>query len=222
MAALEQIHWQTVSEQMKSILVSLGQLNFIKRFYLAGGTALALQIGHRISIDLDFFSEKDEVLEKTREEIIQSLSESNPVMSVIENVDGNLLLQVNQVDLGFFSYGYPLLESAKELDGCWVAGLMDIGLMKLDAIISRGSRKDFYDLYWISQQISITELLSSGKKKYPLMRDFPLLAVEHMVKFENADRDNQPVLIYEKDWEAVKGYFSDQATKLGNEWFFSK
>jgi predicted nucleotidyltransferase component of viral defense system len=66
MAALKAFHWETVTPQMRQILVSIGTAAYSSRFYLAGGTALALQLGHRLSIDLDLFSETDEVLEKTR------------------------------------------------------------------------------------------------------------------------------------------------------------
>ena len=76
-------------------------------------------------------------------------------MQVIENVDGNLLLLVDRLHVGFFSYGYPLLEPVQMVESIGLASLLDIGLMKLDAVIWRGSRKDFYDLYIISRQIPL-------------------------------------------------------------------
>lgn len=68
-------------------------------------------------------------------------------------MDGNLLLRVLDLHVGFFSYGYPLLEPADSVEGVAVASVVDVGMMKLDALISRGSRKDFYDLYVVAQQI---------------------------------------------------------------------
>jgi hypothetical protein len=89
----------------------------------------------------------------------------------------------------------------------------------LDALIGRGSRKDFYDLYMIAQQMPLAALLSQGAQKYPYVRDFELMAVESMVLFENADRDLQPELLIELPWEQVKQFFVDQARALGQTWF---
>jgi len=99
-----------------------------------------------------------------------------------------------------------------------VASVVDVGLMKLDALISRGSRKDFYDLYVIARQISIPDLLALGKAKYPYARDFELMAVESLVWFENADRD-LPDLLIDLPWEQVRKFFIAKARALGETWF---
>jgi len=105
------------------------------------------------------------------------------------------------------------------LEGVAVAALVDVGMMKLDALISRGSRKDFYDLYVVAQQVSIPDLLSLGRAKYPYARDFELMAVESLVLFENADRDVGPDLLIDLPWEQVRHFFIAQARALGQEWF---
>jgi hypothetical protein len=79
--------------------------------------------------------------------------------------------------------------------------------MKLDALIDRGSRKDFDDLYVVARQVPLTELLSLGRAKYPYVRDFELMAVESLVLFDNADRDLQPELLVDLPWEQVKQFF---------------
>jgi len=107
MAILESPHWETISPEMRSLLVWIGRQTFAERFYLAGGTALALQMGHRRSENLDFFSESDEIHAHTRDVLIHIFSGRNG--QVVENVDGNLLLLVDGLRTGFFSYGYPLL-----------------------------------------------------------------------------------------------------------------
>ena len=100
-----------------------------------------------------------------------------------------------------------------------IAAQMDIGLMKLDALIGRGSRKDFYDVYVISQHIPLADLLEAGRKKYPQMRDFAIMAIESMVLFENGDQDVQPAMFINLSWDELKGYFIEQAKLLGNQWF---
>jgi hypothetical protein len=121
--------------------------------------------------------------------------------------------------IGFFSYGYPLLEPSLVLENISLASLLDIGLMKLDAIIARGARKDFYDLYFITRQIPLRDLLHSGKRKYSRVRDFPLMALEALLQFANADRDLQPEMLADISWENVKQFMMDQAKMLGKEWF---
>jgi hypothetical protein len=204
---------------MREVLRFIGRQPFAGRFYLAGGTALALRLGHRRSIDLDFFSPTDEVTRRTRQEILAALASLSP--QAVEDVDGNLLLEVAGLHVGFFGYGYPLLETTDSAENVAIASVADIGLMKLDALISRGSRKDFYDLYWIAQQIPLATLLNLGEAKYPYARDFELMAVESLVLFENADRDAPPALLVEVAWEQVRRFFIAQAQSLGQTWFGS-
>ena len=217
MAVLTSPRWEAVTPPMRELLRFIGQSTFAGRFYLAGGTALALRLGHRRSVDLDFFSETDEITRKTRREILRALAPLAP--DALENSEGNLLLRVRGLHAGFFGYGYPLIAPTDTVEGVAVAGIMDIGLMKLDALISRGSRKDFYDLYAIAQQVPLAELLSLGPSKYPHARDFELMAVESLVLFENADRDVQPELLVDAPWERVRRFFLTEAQALGQEWF---
>ncbi|MEK7786770.1 MAG: nucleotidyl transferase AbiEii/AbiGii toxin family protein [Chloroflexota bacterium] len=202
---------------MRDILRFIGERPFAARFYLAGGTALALRLGHRRSIDLDFFSGSDEVTRKTRQEILQALLPLAP--QALEDADGNLLLRVVNIHVGFFGYGYSLLAPTESVEGVEVASTIDVGLMKLDALISRGSRKDFYDLYVVAQQTPLPELLALAQKKYPYARDFELMAIESLVQFENADRDLQPELLISLPWEQIRQFFIEQAQTLGRSWF---
>jgi hypothetical protein len=217
MAVLDPVHWQSITPAMRQVLRFIGQCAFAERFYLAGGTALALRLGHRRSMDLDFFSERDEVKRQTRHEIVHALTPLN--VQVLEDVGGNLLAQVSGIHVGFFSYGYPLVSLVESAEGVALAGIVDIGLMKLDALVDRGSRKDFYDLYAIAQEIPLAELLSQGAVKYPYIRDFELMVVESMVLFDNADRDVQPDLLIDVSWEEVRLFFTVQAQTLGEKWF---
>jgi predicted nucleotidyltransferase component of viral defense system len=217
MALLDPVHWETITSQMRDVLRFIGQQSFAGRFYLAGGTALALRLGHRRSVDLDFFSATDRVLQASRQEILGDLIPLTP--QVLEDVDGNLLLQVSGLHMGFFSYSYPLLESTDSVKGIAIASVVDVGLMKLDALITRGSRKDFYDLYVVAQQVPISNLLALARNKYPYVRDFELMAVESLVLFENADRDLQPDLLIDLPWEQVRQFFITQAHALGQGWF---
>lgn len=217
MGLLDPVHWKAITPELHDLLRFIGQQRFARRFYLAGGTALALRLGHRRSVDLDFFSETDQVTQASRWEILHALEPLAP--QALEDVDGNLLLRVSEVHVGFFSYGYPLLEPAQTVEDVAVASLVDVGLMKLDALITRGSRKDFYDVHAILQQVPLLDLLALARAKYPHVRDFELMAAESLVLFDSADRDVQPELLVSLPWEQVRQFFIDQARDLGQRWF---
>lgn len=217
MAILSPIHWDTVTPLMRQTLRLIGANPLFQQFYLAGGTALALRLGHRRSIDLDFFSFEDRVDLQTRNKALEALETQSPML--LENVDGELLLRIANLHIGFFSYRFPLLEPSDSVEGVALASVVDIGLMRLDALVGRGSRKDFYDLYFIAQQLPLLELLERGQNKYPQARDFALMAVESMIMFENADRDHQPTILADLPWPQVRDFFVNQARMLGQHWF---
>jgi hypothetical protein len=98
------------------------------------------------------------------------------------------------------------------------ASIEDIGLMKLDAIVGRGSRKDFYDLYCILKIITLEVLLNLSKMKFQYFRDFPLLALEHLALFDNGDRDIQPNLLIDVPWPEIKQFFVHEVKQLGKKW----
>lgn len=111
------------------------------------------------------------------------------------------------------------MEPVTAIENVRLASLLDIGLLKVDAIIGRGSRKDFCDLYCITRQIPLPDLLAAGERKYPQVRDFPLMAVEGLLQFERADRDIEPELLIDFPWEKVRETFLEEGKKLGASWF---
>ena len=214
MASLIHPYWKSIPPPLRDLLAEIGRMPFANRFYLAGGSALALRLGHRVSVDLGFSSDVDEVGDDSRAEILAAFKQHRTT-KVLENVFGNLLMQVEGTHVGFFSYGYPLLEPPSEVSGLQVAGLLDIGMMKLDALISRGARKDFYDLYFIAQQIPLEEMLQQGPIKYPYARDYEMMALTSLTYFENADQQMAIESFPPTDWETVKDFFVAEARRLG-------
>jgi predicted nucleotidyltransferase component of viral defense system len=209
-------HWETVTPPMRAIMQIVGQSDLSTRFYLAGGTALALQLGHRRSIDLGFFSEVDEVRPEMHRQVLGVLEACQPL--VVEQAWGNLLLLVQDLHVGFFGYGYRLVAPLLQLEGLSLASVTDIGLMKLDALATRASRKDFYDLYAIAQRISLRDLLDLAPAKYPSVRDFEAMVVRTMVYFDRAEQEAPPALFQMVEWEAVKAFFREQAVVLSRGW----
>ena len=140
--------------------------NLKNDFYLAGGTALALQLGHRDSVDFDFFTNKnidtkilfDSIQEAFKGRSVKKVQEEKNTLTVV--IDGN-------IKISFFTYKYPLLDELVVEDNFRLASVRDIAYMKLSAIISRSTMKDYVDLYFILQSINLDELLESVIKKFP-------------------------------------------------------
>jgi hypothetical protein len=187
-------------------------------FYLAGGTGLALRLGHRISVDLDLFANIETLDDMVRQRVVAALEAEHKVERLQDSVLG-LVLNVDGQACSFFSYGFPLLAPLDSVSGLSVAGMLDIGLMKLDAIVGRGTRKDFYDLFFIVDYVPLDELLGRSSDKYSHSRDFGMQALTAMVDFRNADQQEEPTMLAPAEWEQVKAFFRAEARRLGHAWF---
>jgi hypothetical protein len=212
---MNDLHWETISPEMRGIMVGFSQTELGQHFYLAGGTALALQSGHRRSFDLDFFSPVEDI-PSIRAPLMNALKSFDPLLA--DAAWGNLVFLARGVRVGFFSYGYPMVGAFVEAEGARLASVADIGLMKLDALLARASRKDFHDLYVICQQITLRQLLDFAPQKYPHVRDFEAQVVRRLVYFERAEQEEPVPLLRPISWEKVKKYFCDQAMDLGKGW----
>ncbi len=102
-------------------------------------------------------------------------------------------------------------------DSC-LASIEDIALMKLDALLARAARKDFYDLYFICQKIPLRKILDLAPEKYPSTRDFKSQTVKRLVYFETAEQDVDPQLLSPVPWQEVKEYFIQQSKQIANSW----
>jgi hypothetical protein len=186
-----------------------------ERFYLAGGTALALQLGHRQSYDLDYFSPTEDIV-SLRDSLRDVLQVFQPILS--DSSWGNLVFLAAGVRVGFYGYGYPLVAPFVLAEGVNLASLQDIGLMKMDALLSRASRKDFHDLYAIGQHIPLRSLFALAGKKYLGMRDFEAQVGKRLVYFARAEQEEPPPLLQEVPWGAVKAYFRQEVKSLAKSW----
>jgi hypothetical protein len=220
MEALTDPHWTAVPPFLSELLSYIGQNQVAEQFYLAGGTALALQLGHRLSVDLDFFSQTDELLPPTRRTISDALQKKYAI-DVADAGLGSLLLGIQGSFLGFYSYTYPLLSPPKMLEGNRVASLTDIGLMKMDSLAGRGTRKDFIDLYFIAQAMPLEALLERSREKFPYVRNFPLMTLQAMVDFEIAEKQAPIETNPAVSWSEIKSFFEAEARRIGKQWFES-
>lgn len=186
--------------------------NFKKDFYLGGGTALALQIGHRDSIDFDFFKEGDLDTQQLFSDLgvffvphhlLKVQEERNTLSSIIDD----------NVKLSLFGYRYKLIKELIDEENLRLASIEDIGCMKLSAITGRASNKDYVDLYYILQKIQLTDLLEKASEKFPdLDRN---LILKSLVYFE--DVNLEPIMFKNNnhvDFEEVKRFFEGKVKEL--------
>ena len=212
---MSNIYWNTITDDMRLVLREFSQSAIAKSFYLAGGTALSLQIGHRLSVDLDFFSPNEDI---PAIRLMLENSLSNLDTKLADSSWGNLVYLSKKIRVGFYGYGYPLVAPLLEIEGIRLASIEDIALMKLDAMLSRAARKDFYDLYYICKSISLKRLFEKADLKYPSVRDFEMQATKRLVYFENAERESRPTLLDDVAWQTVKEFFVKQAKEIEQSW----
>lgn len=212
---MSELFWNTITGNIRLVLTGFLQSRIGSRFYLAGGTALALQFGHRQSVDLDFFSPTEDV-PTVRTALESALAPYH--VTLTDSAWGNLVYLIQDVRVSFYGYGHSLVAPLVENEELRLASMEDIGLMKLNALLSRAARKDFYDLYFICQRIPLRQLLDSAPKKYPSVRDFEAQTVKRLAFFENAEQDADPPLLQPVVWQNVKEYFTRQAKEIGESW----
>ena len=209
------LFWETITPDMRTILGEFTRSDLGTKFYLAGGTALALQLGHRLSLDLDFFSPTEDI-PTLRPALEKSLAMFSPTLA--DSAWGNLVYLARDIRIGFYGYGYEMVAPLVETQTARLASIEDIALMKLDALLARAARKDFYDLYFICQKIALQSILAMAPRKYPSVRDFETQTVKRLVYFENAEADLDPKLLSPADWKQVKDYFIQQSKEIAGNW----
>jgi len=173
--------------------------DFVSSFYLSGGTALSLQLGHRESEDLDFFTE--EPFEPIRvEQQLLSLGK----LSDTELTRGTLNTYLDSVKLQFLEYPYRLLEPFIQWEGIKLSSVLDIACTKLQTVGARGSKKDFFDLYFLLQQFTLQDLLMHSKKKYDQSHYSEPHILKSLVYFDDAESQPMPRMHIAVSWEKVK------------------
>lgn len=197
------LHLETISPGTLTLLKKIQALDEFKDTRLVGGTALALQLGHRKSIDLDFFGK----FETSLEELTAILSEFSTVTPVSSSRMMRFLV-VNGIKVDIVSYPYDWIDSPVLAEGVTLSGVKDIAAMKLSAITNRGTKKDFIDYYFLLKQYSLEELIE-------LYRDAQLFtAIKSLSYFEDAESDPMPDMIVPVDWNDVKSTIRKEVARL--------
>lgn len=194
---------EVINKKTERLLSALARSGLVKDFYLAGGTALALQYGHRKSVDLDWFNQKSFDTAKLKRGLIKLGR-----ITVSSEEKDTLNLNISGVKASFLGYPYKLFFPFLCWQGVKLADHRDIACMKLDAVSSRGSKKDFIDLYFFLRNYSLDYLLKLFEKKYKKIKYNKLHIIKSLAYFDDADSEPMPIMIKDDvDWREVKKYF---------------
>ena len=189
---------QTVEPGTLNKIKKCMELDALQPFTLVGGTALSLQYGHRMSIDLDFFGNVNFLDDKLISEQFASIGNAE----LVNQSSVMLGFFINEIKVDIVKYKYDFIEKPITEGIIRLAHPKDIGAMKLAAISGRGKRKDFYDLYYLLRDYSLEDLISFNKKKFPDSNE--MIIIKSLGYFDDADLDQQPILMEQVSWSTVK------------------
>ena len=205
------MHKEAIDEQTKRVWDKIAKTGIANRFYLAGGTALAVYFGHRKSIDLNLFSQED----FSTPDLKRQLSQTGEIV-LLGEADGTLHVTIDHVMVSFSHYSYGLLFPPVKFEALTLADERDIAAMKLDAVSSRGSKKDFIDIYELLKKYSLADLIEFFEKKYSGIQYNKLHILKSLMYFDDADAEPPPVMLHDAGWDNIKQSIS-QAVVMFSE-----
>lgn len=191
------LSYKTIEPNTLELLKRITALPVMSEMRLVGGTALALQYGHRQSVDLDFFGSMDADDETLREQL--RTCGTLKIHSESQNIK---LYFINGIKVDVVNYSYPWIEEAVKEDGLSLASPKDIAAMKIAAIEGRGTKKDFIDIDELLKHFSLSDILDFYKKKYDEGSSFR--AMLSLSYFEDAELQPMPQMFTNIEWESVK------------------
>ena len=204
-----QWHPEVLPEAWSRATSDLARRSLLAGFYLAGGTGLTLQFGHRRSADLDLFREAEFDSADLRDRL-----RGQDGLGRVALAKGTAHLTLHGVKVSFLRYPYPLLFPLRLYGNIEVADPRDIACMKIEAIASRGSRRDFMDLYVVAQEYGLRELFECFAKKYAAVSYSRTHLLKALTYFRDAEEEPVPDMLVPLDWPAVTQYFVSETPRL--------
>lgn len=198
---------QAVEPKLLELLRFLMSQPSFDNFYLVGGTALALQLGHRKSIDIDLFGNAE-----IKEDEFTDILTDYGTIQILKKSKNILVLSVDGIKLDFVHYKYDWIENFNIIDDIRLASKPDIMAMKLNAIAGRGSKKDFIDLYYLLKEFTLEEGLQYYTEKYKDGSEF--LVRKSLLYFKDADAEPSPFLLEELSWSEVKTFIKNAVCNI--------
>ena len=201
------LSYKTVESHTLELLKSLMAEPLFASLRLVGGTSLALQYGHRSSVDLDFFGEIT-----ADDEDIKGVLRKFGSLLVLKESKNIKVYQLDGIKIDIVNYSYAWIDDAIVEDGIVLASPQDIAAMKINAIEGRGTKKDFIDIYFLLQHYTLKEILEFYTEKYPEYSIFR--ALMSLTYFEDAETQIMPRMFVDVSWNDIR----DSVCKVVDEY----
>ena len=201
------LSYRTVKPHTLELLKALAKQPELSETRLVGGTSLALQYGHRSSIDLDFFGN----VSADTPELEKMLCKLGEVKTLGQNKNVKTFM-LDGVKLDIVNYDYPWIDAPVVEDEIVLASTKDIAALKINAIEGRGTKKDFIDVYALLQHYTLKEILTFYKQKYSTHSLFrALLSLSY---FDDADPQMMPTMYIPETWDVMKRYIIEEVDRF--------
>ena len=191
------LHYNTVDQRTLELIKEIQSLQGFQNLRLVGGTALALQIGHRISVDIDFFGN----MNLNNLSIVDKLKKLGN-LKTIRNSEKVHVFLLDNIKIDIVNYDYPWISEIVSEEKINLAGLPDIAAMKISAITNRGTKKDFINLYFLLKKYSLEKIINYYLEKYDDAT--LLLTLKSLTYFNDADNEPMPKMLENTSWEKIK------------------
>lgn len=187
----------------------VSKIKIVQKSYLAGGTALALHLGDRISEDLDFFTQ-----EQLDEQIL--LAELKRLPEFVEEGTAwrTVWGKISNTKFSLFYYEYPLIKKTINFEGIQILDKEDIAAMKIHALGDRGTKRDFFDLYFLAKEFTLEQMLKFYDQKYHCLESNFYHILRSLHYFTDAEMDSDPRMLIKTSWIEVKEFFQKETIRL--------
>lgn len=203
---------KVLSKKARESLAVLGRDPILKKAYLAGGTASALQLGHRESKDFDFFTRE----KFSAKDLAKKLSKQFSNFKLEKVARGTVMGYIGKTRFTIFFYDYPLLFRAREFLGINIVDLRDIAAMKIAAISDRGTKRDFVDLYFLlkNKVVTLAECLNLYDRKFRKLQQNKIHILKSLSYFVDAEAEKMPKMFQLVSWREIKKIFEQETRRL--------
>ncbi len=208
------LYWNTVSADLKEILLVLMKNPVLGSFRLIGGTALSLHLGHRMSVDIDLFTDAPygsvdfDVIENF---LMETFSYTDGDFGGASGMGKSYLIgnnKTNSIKIDLYYSMDPFFKDALTIDDIRMATVEEIVAMKVDVIQRGGRKKDFWDLHEALNKYTIGEMIELHKQRFEWTHD-PVLIRKNLLDFSFADADFEPICLKSKVWQFIKDDFEE-------------
>lgn len=204
-----EFHKNILSDKHLEVLNKLKSLP--EETYMAGGTALALQLGHRTSLDFDFYTKQH----FETEIVLKSFQQDIPDIKIERIAKDTLILNAEGISVSLFYYPYELIRNLVPFEDVKLASIEDITAMKIVAVSMRGKRRDFIDVYYLLQKFSLEEIVKFTIEKYPSYQ--PMVILKGLIYFKDAEDEDlsRGIKVFDKDfsWDKAKKKIFEEVEK---------